>query len=109
MPSPRSDHATCAKCGRKGPGCYWESVYKVLVIDQASAEQQPAAPLIVEPGDLGLPVLCDGCEQRRRVFEDFANVPDLVRRVYGAETAEEAFRLMGVEFGRGEEPSRDNR
>src|SRR5262245_46176510 len=103
IPHPRDQGAVCAQCGRKGPGCFWESIYRVLVVDQCNAEQQPVAPLIVEPTDLGLPMLCDGCEQRRRVYEDYAETPELARRVYGADTAEEALRLMGVEEGNGGE------
>lgn len=44
----------------------------------------------------GLPQLCDGCNTRRKVRAAFAEHPGLARQIYGAATADDALRLLGV-------------
>jgi hypothetical protein len=51
IPAPRSDTATCAQCGKVGPGLFWENRLKVL--DFGVSGFPPIEP------DTTAPVRCD--------------------------------------------------
>jgi hypothetical protein len=87
IPAPRSDTATCAQCGKVGPGLFWENRLKVL--DFGVSGFPPIEP------DTTAPVRCDRCETVARVTREYQVCPQIAAHVYGSATATEALmRLM---------------